>query len=259
VHAKRDAGHFLGGILVNNILAGENFRAREYFQPIIHRPVAPFALEAEAIERNARIEDHPFFQYAKTRPEVLVLWTSQEAIVTNPFSQILFRVMAEIPNVHVRSLLMPVVYGEHSPLRVGIANNSHPWLIWNLCKSIGLSEDKIKVTKAVANFIHALKLTETEPMRALGALGVGNEQMLIAEYKAIEACFDSALPSADYRNFLQANIGEDEAHTRLIAEAATALEQLGYDPNQYMRGATEGVSARIGYYDTLLDEAKRAC
>ncbi len=93
-------------------------------------------------------------------------------------------------------------------------------------------------------------------MRALGALGVGNEQMLLAEYRAVEACFDAALPSADYKSFLHANIGEDEAHTRLIAEAATALEKLGYDARQYLAGASDGVSARVRYYDELLREAQ---
>lgn len=232
------------------------FPADRYFEPIVHAPVASFVGEAEAIERQARIEDHPFFKYAEGRPNVLILWASQEAVVTNPFSQILFRVIAKIPNVHVRSLLMPVVYGEHSPVRGGIANNSHPWLIWNLCRSIGIGNSTIRVTQAVVSFINALEEAEVDPMRALGALGVGNEQMLLAEYRAIEACFDSTLATADYKNFLQANIGEDEAHTRLIAEAATALEKLGYDPGQYLAGAADGVNARVRYYDALLSEAQ---
>lgn len=245
-----------GAVVGRDISPGSDFPADIYFQPIVHRPIASFVTEAESIERQARIEDHPFFQYAKSRPPVLVLWASQEAVVTNPFSQILFRVLSEIPNVHVRSLLMPVVYGEHSPVRDGIAGKSHPWLIWNLCKSIGISSTSIKVTEAVADFIKALERTEVDPMRALGALGVGNEQMLLSEYRAIETCFDSAFPTADYKDFLQANIGEDEAHTRLIAEAATALARLGYDPLQYAVGATEGVSARVRYYDMLLSEAQ---
>ncbi|MGY4319213.1 iron-containing redox enzyme family protein [Bradyrhizobium sp. JR3.5] len=219
--------------------------------------IAPFVAEAEAIERRARIEAHPFFEYAKGHPDALALWASQEAVVTNPFSQVLLRVIAGIPNVHVRSLLMPVVHGEHSPVRAGIADHSHPWLVWNLCRSVGLSSAAVKVTDAVASFIEALEQTEADPMRALGALGVGNEQMLLAEYRAVEACFDAALPSADYRSFLHANIGEDETHSRLIAEAATALEKLGYDAREYLAGAAHGVSARVRYYDELLRAAQQ--
>ncbi|XUJ32449.1 hypothetical protein ACQ5SK_28575 [Bradyrhizobium japonicum] len=95
------------------------FPVDKHFQPIVHWPIAPFIAEAEAIERRARIEVHPFFEYAKNQPDALSLWASQEAVVTNPFSQILLRVIARIANVHVRSLLMPVVDGEHSSVRGG--------------------------------------------------------------------------------------------------------------------------------------------
>lgn len=238
------------------IIPGTKFAAQNYFEPITQEPVAEFAIEAEQIERAAKIEGHEFFKYAGNHPAALVLWTSQEAVVTNPFSQILFKVLANIPNVHVRSILMPVVTGEHSAIRSGVADRSHPWLIWRLCKSIGLTEDAIVISQAVADFIETLDQSAQSPMRALGVLGVGNEQMLLAEYKAVEACFDQALPDADYKDFLRANIGEDEIHTRLIAIAATAMAQLGYDPSDYLLGAEQGVSARVQYYDMLLQQAK---
>jgi hypothetical protein len=129
-------------------------------------------------------------------------------------------------------------------------------LIWQLCKSVGLNEKSIVVTEAVAAFIQTLENSARSPMRALGVLGIGNERMLIAEYRAIESCFDIALPSADYKNFLHANICEDESHTRLIAEAATAMATIGYDRTEFVIGAKEGVAARVRYYDTLLREAK---
>ncbi len=216
---------------------------------------SPFATEVEAIERSARIEDHEFFRFARGHAKALVLWASQEAVVTNPFSQVLFSVLAEIPNVHVRSILMPVVSGEHSTVRSGVASHSHPWLIWRLCKSIGLTENSIVVTEAVASFIQTLEDSAHTPMRALGVIGIGNERMLLAEYRAIESCFESALPSADYKDFLHANIGEDESHTRLIAEAATAMATIGYDPAEFILGAKQGVAARVRYYDALLREA----
>jgi hypothetical protein len=230
------------------------YTIREYFEPIPSNLDDSFIEVAENIERDARIEDHPFFSEAKHNRQSLVLWAGQEAIVTNPFSQILFRVIGSIRNVHVRSLLLPVVGGEHSTVRKGIAEKSHPWLIWRLCRSLGLSEDEIMPTKAVIEFIHALEATEDNPMRALGALGVGNEQMLLAEYRAVEACFDMACPDADYRDFLQANIAEDETHTKLIGNAAVALTACGYQGKDYISGAREGVAARVKYYDSLLEE-----
>jgi hypothetical protein len=80
-----------GGIM--DFAAGQKFAAAEYFRPLVEAPVAEFVREAERIERTAKIEDHEFFRYGKNSASALVLWASQEAVVTNPFSQILFKVI----------------------------------------------------------------------------------------------------------------------------------------------------------------------
>jgi heme oxygenase-like protein len=232
----------------------EPLAMRDYFQPLEGDPDRSFVTVAETIERDAKIENHAFFNVAKQNREALILWTSQEAIVTNPFSQILFRVISNIRNVHVRSILLPVVHGEHSSVRGGIAEKSHPWLIWRLCRSIGISETEIRPTEAIRRFIRVLELAADSPMRALGVLGIGNELMLLAEYGAVEACFDSVCPEADYKDFLHANIGEDETHTKLIGNAAAALTNFGYSSDEFITGAKEGVTARVEYYDRLLSE-----
>lgn len=50
------------------------FPVDKYFQPIVHWTIAPCLAEAEAIERRARIEVHPFFEYAKNHPDALALF-----------------------------------------------------------------------------------------------------------------------------------------------------------------------------------------
>jgi hypothetical protein len=227
----------------------------EYFEPLRLDGDRSFLEAAQAIERAAKIESHPFFSIASSDRQALVLWAGQEAVVTNPFSQLLLRVISSIKNVHVRSILMPVVHGEHSPVRDGIAERSHPWLIWRLCRSLGIS-DVIQPTRAVVEFIGVLEQACTNPMRALGTFGVGNELMLLAEYRAVEACFDAAASDADYREFLRANIEEDEGHTKLIERAALALQALGFSGDVYLAGAREGVAARVAYYDALISEIR---
>jgi Iron-containing redox enzyme len=236
------------------IQEGQHVVMRDYFEPVLGNLDRAFVKTAEAIERNAKIEDHPFFTVAKQNRKALVLWASQEALVTNPFSQVLFRVISNIKNVHVRSILLPVVHGEHSAVRNGTAEKSHPWLIWRLCRSLGISEVRIEPTKALIEFVQVLERAADDPMRALGVLGIGNELMLLAEYRAVEVCFDAACPDADYRDFLHANIGEDEVHTALIGTAAAALTTLGFTGDEFIAGAREGVAARVAYYDTLLKE-----
>ena len=227
---------------------------QEFFGPANLQTNSEFITQAIDIERSAQIERHSFFSLANSELAALKFWVSQEAVVTNPFSQVLFSTLSHINNVHVRALLMPVVSGEHGSFVNGIAKHSHPWLIWNLCKSIGIDYEHIKCSKAVTEFIHTLRETSSNPMRSLGALGIGNELMLLAEYKAIEHSFELQCPHADYKAFLHGNITEDEHHTKLIEMAATALANSGFSERDFLEGAEIGVRARVKYYDQLQNE-----
>lgn len=241
------------------VVTGAALQSRQVFFGITVEPLAPFVKEAEKIERAAEIERHPFFAHALENPSALVLWASQEAVVTTPFSQALFATMAHIDNVHVRAVLMPVVVGEHGAFEVDrcLASRSHPWLIWRLCKSLEIPEDGIKATAAVSKFVEVLFSAVANPMRSLGLLGVGNELLLLAEYGAIYKCFEKHFPNAHYADFLKSNITEDEGHTMLIERAATALHHMGHSADEYLEGAKIGVSARVSYYDALLAESVR--
>jgi hypothetical protein len=232
----------------------DNLNIAEYFEPLKVNPDRVFVDVANKIERDSKIETHSFFEAAKHSRDAMILWTSQEAIVTNPFSQILFQLIGNVKNVHVRSILMPVVGGEHSKVKEGTASKSHPWLIWKLCRSLNIEAKDIKPTKAIIDFIKVLADAAENPMYGLGVLGIGNELMLLAEYTAVESCFDVACPDADYKDFLHANIEEDEVHSRLIGDAAAALATLGFSINDFLTGAKDGVQARVSYYDALLIE-----
>lgn len=224
-----------------------------YFAPLSLGGDRNFIAEAEAIESAAKIADHPFFGLAKRNKQALLLWTSQEASVTNPFSQILLATLSHIRNVHVRALLMPVVAGEHGRVVDNRASKSHPWLIWELCMSLGVDKKPIVPTSALLEFVGTLERTTSNPMLALGALGIGNELMLLSEYSAIQSCFEALTPEAKFAEFLKGNISEDEVHTKLIEDAAVALRNAGFNSDDFLKGAALGVSARVKYYDTLFD------
>jgi hypothetical protein len=116
-----------GGSMILSV--GEKVTEAEYFAPLNMGGDRSFIAKAEAIEAAAGIGSHPFFALALRDPEALRFWVSQEAVVTNPFSQILFATMSNIRNVHIRTLLLPVVTGEHGKLFGDRARSSHPWLI----------------------------------------------------------------------------------------------------------------------------------
>lgn len=238
------------------IIAGALLDEQSYFGRANDQPIAPFVADAEKIERAAAIESHPFFVYAMENSSALLLWAGQEAVITNPFSQALFATLSNIKNVHVRSILIPVVAGEHSPLREGIATRAHPWLIRKLCLSLNLDFSSINQGLPVTAFANALIDSSSNVMFSLGFIGVGNELMLQAEYKAVQSCFEKNFPEADFADFLHSNIHEDEAHTKLIERAATALAALGESGEDFLNGARAGVAARVRYYDQLLLEAQ---
>jgi len=208
--------------------------------------------QANQIQEQAGIERHRFFDMARVERDALKLWASQEAVVTGPFSQFLLLVASQLENVHLRAQFLEVATGEHNRLKKSQAPNSHPWLLHRLCSSMGINGADVSPAHATIEFLTALASATSNTMRALGALGVGNERMLIPEYTAVKVCFEHCYPEADYRGFLMANIAEDAEHTRIIENVARMLARQGHDENEYLIGAQLGVEARVLYYDNLL-------
>jgi Iron-containing redox enzyme len=207
---------------------------------------------ANRIQAAARIQDHQFFTAAAVDAEALRLWVSQEAVVTGPFSQLLLALASLIKNVHLRAQFLLIATGEHNDLRDGAAEDSHPWLLHRLCVSVGLDPEGVSPLPFTVRFLEALASCFATPLEALGALGVGNERMLIPEYTAVQRCFECCYPQADYRDFLRANIEEDGEHCLIAERVARALAMNEDEARQYLDGAIIGVEARVKYYDELL-------
>jgi hypothetical protein len=227
----------------------------DYFDPA-HVPLSVednrMVRAAHAYLASARIGDHPFFLSARGNPAALAVWSSQECVITNHFSQTLFALIAMVGNVHVRSILLPVVAGEHSPIKNGLAVGSHPHLLAKLLEDIGIKSGNVKPLPFTVHFAEALTNSLQSTIFGLGFLGIGNEAMLIPEYTAVEGLF-SLLYSRDlYRPFLRANIEEDRTHASIMESVAIALCRGSYDEYLFLRGAEAGVDARIRYYDDLL-------
>lgn len=246
--------HMAATRLVANQMTADlavSWKASELFETPLPRPIPHRVIEARSIADAAGIAQHPFFHEASQSPGLLQLWCSQEAVVTGPFSQFLFLIASQIQNVHLRAHFLSVIVGEHSRLQRGVAVGAHPWLLYNLCVSAGVNLARVNPLQSTLRFLEALANSISSLPFALGALGIGNERMLIAEYSAIEHCFREALPNATFRAFLRANIDEDATHSSIIEEIVSALPQADSDTH-YLQGAEFGVRARLRYYDELL-------
>jgi hypothetical protein len=223
-----------------------------YFEPVTATLKHEAIGQANAYQQAAAIERHEFFAAGRASRSALRIWASQEAVVTGPFSQLLLLVAARIGNVHLRAGLVEVIRGEHNNIRGGTARHSHPWLLHQLCLSLGLNPLDVVPIPATLQFLRQLYGSTTSLLRALGAFGVGNERMLIPEYSAIRDCFEVCYPEAAYQGFLDANITEDTEHSAIMENVANALIALGANSEDYVQGAIQGVDARIAYYDELL-------
>ena len=223
--------------------------AGDFFLPPRASSVPPTITAARAFADESQLQNHEFFAVAASAPNLLRLWASQEAVVTGAFSQMLLLVASEIENVHLRATFLEVATGEHHVARDGVAAHSHPWLLYRLCSSVGLDVAAVQPLEATLTFLEALARTCERIPRALGALGVGNERMLLTEYTAVESCFDAALPTAEYKAFLRANVNEDETHCAIVEAVASAIAA---DGEEYYDGARLGVAARVRYYDDLM-------
>lgn len=231
----------------------ENWAFEDFYAPLDpSRGPRNSTQAARDLVASCGIESHAFFDFARREKTALEEWAKQECIVTNHFSLALLSLVASIKNVHIRSLLMPVIAGEHSKIRDGRAVRSHPHLLSKLVRDLAIQEEHVRPASFTTEFIDVLfSAGESEAYR-LGVLGIGNEALLVPEYGAVEKAFAHHYPSDLYAPFLRANIEEDTVHSDLMEEAALCLLRSDQDGVDFLRGAADGIAARMKYYDSLL-------
>lgn len=223
-----------------------------WFAPPADRANHPRVREALELVDQSQIELHPFFEVAARSREVLKVWVSQELIVTGPFTQHLLRLAARIDNVHLRAMVAEVAYGEHNKLKGATAERSHPWLLDRLRASVGLAPTEIEVLPETRVFLDELaEQCAGSMLRAVGALGVGNERLLVPEYSAVRRAFEKVWPDCEFEDFLDANIDEDRYHSALMARVGTGFIGDGGDPEDFFDGARAAIESRLRYYDAL--------
>lgn len=211
--------------------------------------------EIEAYIERRDLASHEFFIVAGRDRRALELWLSQELVMTNAFSQIVLSAASLEQNVHVRAILVEVAAGEHGHVTKGLAKRAHPWLLHKLGESVGLTMDAISPMSPTISLIRRLDEKSREStLAALAWIGVGNERLILPEYKAVKSCFSQIWSDADYEPFLQANLTEDKVHSRLCYQAASILiagDQAQAD--DYYTEAVASIEARWNYFDELLE------
>lgn len=236
-----------------------NWKYDPFFEPVRGDRHHPAIEAAEKYVVDKKLEEHEFFEYGKTSLNALKIWVTQELIVTGPFSQLIFKVCANIKNVHVRGMLAEVAAGEHGPLNAErVATSSHPWLLHKLREHLEIPTRDVRPLDETVEFLKILEQACDDPLRGIGALGVGNERLLIPEYTAVRQTFFACIPDFKMDAFFVANISEDWEHYRLMTAAAASLIAMGGNPNDFLDAAKRSVDSRYDFYDALLARIKRA-
>lgn len=226
------------------------------YEPWFHLPnlngTEPAVTSGIQIVDQSGIDQHPFFQTAAESRATLKLWVSQELVVTNPFSQLLLDLASRIANLHIRAMVTTVASAEHGQFRKGMAARAHPWLLHRLGENVGVRPEDVQVLPETASFLRAIELECSRSTAAsAGVLGMGSERLLVPEYSAIKRSFELGWPDSNFREFLDANILEDEAHAEIMEAVGTALIRNGEPADHFLEGARVGVEARLEYYDRL--------
>jgi hypothetical protein len=227
------------------------------FSPIDLSQPHPVLAQAEDYLLSRKVGEHDFFSIAADSRSALILWVSQELVVTNRFSMYMMKLGSQIANVHIRAALSTVLGGEHMGYRDGLAQRSHPWYLHQLRNSLGLEPDLVEPLPETRMFLGLLDCECGTPLRGVAAIGVGNERFLVEEYGAVRRCFEQAAADSQYAEFLDANIEEDTAHANLMNEAAQGLINQGGDPADYLDAARLAVDSRLAFYDRLVERISR--
>ena len=243
--------------LLPDWLALRGWQYTEFFDPIDRSELHPVVKDIEAEVLNARLDEHDFFELAAQSKAALYVWVSQELVMTNAFSQLVLRAASQIPNVHARAILTEVAFGEHGRARGGVAKVAHPWLLERLRNSVALPRAQVAPAAPTLRFIHRLASSLNDPLTATAFIGVGNERLIDPEYRAIENCFETLFPGADFGPFLHANLNEDIEHSKQCYELATIMIADDFDAAKYLSAAKASIASRVVYFDELLEFARR--
>lgn len=210
--------------------------------------------DAEKLCEAAKIDHHRFFELCRSNDRALEEWCAQELITSSMFSQALAAWLSTIPNCHVRAVVSDVYVGEHHRVDgTGFAEMAHPNLAFEMCTALGVDTGKIKPLEPTLKFLRRMYAASEQTMYGCGFFAIGNELMLIDEYRGIIGALRTSSKHGNVsRRFLTENIRDDSEHHRQLEVGASVLADMGYSVERFQEGASDGVAARIEYYDELL-------
>jgi len=230
----------------------------ELFDPMPAVDYTSLMSDVRHLARSANLPSHPFFKLAAREMSALELWVTQELVMTNSFSQLVLYAAAQTCNVHARAILTEIAKGEHELVDDGGAFESHPWLLERLRESLSIERGSVRPLAPVLAFIGRLAAHVSDPLGAIAFIGIGNELIIVPEYREIERCFRAQAKDSEYQPFLEANIVADVDHARMCVQLAAKYISLGASRDAFLGLARDAIASRVTYFDDLYSLARAA-
>ena len=233
---------------------------REFEEPDFAAPDANVSA-ARNLVGDVNIAQHRFFRAARSSPDLVGYWVTQELFITNPYSQLLLMVSSRLDNAHIRQMFLEVAVGEHGGCQESeggyVRWKSHPSLLQRLGEHLGIDLSRAAQEFETLDYLQTLRRLCRSPMMAMGAIGAGNEQLLIQEYAAARyACVSACAAPEDVLEFFDANINANVEHGKLCETVAMGLKSQGFRTSEYLAGARRALAARVKFYDAAARRAK---
>lgn len=239
------------------VLAERQAFVRAFADPGPPSGLTTLRSRAEDLIAQGALADHAFFSIpARDAQRAVRLWLTEEYSVLNTFSQLLCRVAGSFDNMWLRSRFLEIVVGEHRA-----AQDSHPHPLAAPLSRLNIDQTDLWPLGPAHSYVRSLRrISNSCPLAAMGAIGVGHEMGRKSEHPAVLHMF-SELPEPHEHTLEQYSIESseaDETHAEACLEIALLYAQL-YECGleDFWTGARRALRARHAFYDGLIKAINR--
>lgn len=225
---------------VPSVFSSSWFRRVVKSDPVLHHPLLK-AARAQALSR-----------------EHLKLFAVQESFVSLAFPAMMAEVVARIPYT-LEAVRYPLITNMFEEVGERSLNESHPALLRRLAGALGAADHEISTAQPLLKtkqYLDALFsiCRDSSYLRALGAIGYGNEYLVLFEYPPFREATRAVGCPEEVLRFFDVNIEADATHTvnleRALAHACTGPG----DVEAIYDGMMQSLAARNLFYDGLWEQ-----
>lgn len=214
-------------------------------------------LELRQFPKSHSIYQHPFLLAARTGNlsiEAVKHFALQELFISLAFPAMMAEVVVRIP-FEREDLRQPIIENMFDEVGAGEPEKSHPNLLRNLARQLGATESELlsqnPAPETQESLNRLLAQCREEYIKALTAIGYGNEYWLLIEYPPMkQACAKHGV-SSEVLRFFDANTEADILHTENVEKVIFSKPITDEELINLKQVLSESLDARSIFYDGI--------